>query len=266
MNQGAQPIPLKNKMNGSQGEFKRLSLRDAVIERMKQAIIKGELVDGQKVTELELAEWLGVSRGLVREVIRELENTGILVNIPYKGTFVRSLTSDRINELYTLRSLLEEYAIELAVVQASEDEIAQLREILATMTRYAQAGDVNLLVETDLQFHLALYAMSKHQMLIDTLERLSGQTHLFIQATKAMYSIFSSLEEAASSHQCIVDALENRDVNTARSVIRKHICEVGERLVVILQEKERIESNLSEIASNSMDNADRKIPLPHPLF
>ena len=62
MKLGAQPVPLKRKFNGSSGEFKRLSLRDAVIERMKQAIIKGELVDGQKVTELELAEWLGVSR------------------------------------------------------------------------------------------------------------------------------------------------------------------------------------------------------------
>ncbi len=266
MNQGAQPIPLKGKINGSQGEFKRLSLRDAVIERMKQAIIKGELVDGQKVTELELAEWLGVSRGLVREVIRELENTGILVNIPYRGTFVRSLTSERINELYTLRSLLEEYAIELAVVQASPDEIEHLREIAAMMTRYAQVGDVNLLVETDLQFHLALYAMSKHQMLIDTLERLSGQTHLFIQATKAMYTIFPTLEEAANSHLAIIVALEKRDITSARSVVRKHICEVGERLFDILQEKERIERNLSEIAGSETDNPARKLPLPHPLF
>lgn len=266
MNQGAQPIPLKSKLNGSQGEFKRLSLRDAVIERMKQAIIKGELVDGQKVTELELAEWLGVSRGLVREVIRELENTGILVNIPYKGTFVRSLTSERINELYTLRSLLEEYAIELAAMRSSEDEIANLREIVTIMTRYAQAGDANSLVETDLQFHLALYAMSKHQMLIDTLERLSGQTHLFIQATKAMYSIFSSLEDAANSHLTLVDALEKRDINLARDVIRKHICEVGERLFDILQEKERIERNLREIAGTSRDDPTKEVPLSHPLF
>lgn len=266
MKLGAQPVPLKRKFNGSSGEFKRLSLRDAVIERMKQAIIKGELVDGQKVTELELAEWLGVSRGLVREVIRELENSGILVNIPYKGTFVRSLTSERINELYTLRSLLEEYAIELAVIRASVDELANLREISEMMMRYAQAGDVNLLVETDLQFHLALYAMSKHQMLIDTLERLSGQTHLFIQATKAMYAVFSTLEEAANSHLVIIEALEKRDVSLARSVIRKHIVEVGERLFDILQEKERIEKNLSEMQGTGVDDPARKLPLPHPLF
>ena len=266
MNQGTQPVPHKSKINGSPGEFKRLSLRDAVIERMKQAIIKGELVDGQKVTELELAEWLGVSRGLVREVIRELENAGILVNIPYRGTFVRSLTSERINELYTLRSLLEEYAIELAVERASDEELIQLREIATMMTHYARAGDANLLVETDLQFHLAIYGMSKHQMLIDTLERLSGQTHLFIQATKAMYAIFSTLEDAANSHLVIIEALEKRDSSWARSVIRKHICEVGERLFDILQEKERIEKSLSEITRAELDDPVRKLPLPHPLF
>ena len=103
-------------------------------------------------------------------------------------------------------------------------------------------------------------------MLIDTLERLSGQTHLFIQATKAMYAIFSTLEEAANSHLVIIEALEKRDVSLARSVIRKHIVEVGERLFDILQEKERIEKNLSEMQGAELDDPARKFPLPHPLF
>ncbi len=265
MIQGFKPNPLRNNTNGSQANFKRLSLRDVVIERLKQAIINGELIDGQKITEFELAEWLGVSRGLVREVIRELENSGIVINIPYRGTFVRALTADRVNELYTLRSMLEEYAVELAVINASAEDIARLRELINTMYLYAQANDITSLVETDLEFHKTLYTYSQHHLLKDTLDRLSGQTHLFIQATKAIYSLFPSLEEAAYSHSPIVDAIEKRLPELARSEIRKHICEVGERLVDILREKERIEDNLREI-SESVPADTALIPPAHPLF
>ncbi len=265
MIQASQPPSLKNKFNGSHNKFRRLSLRDVVIERMKQAIINGELVDGQKVTELELADWLDVSRGLVREVIRELENSGILVNIPYKGTFVRALTAERVSELYTLRSRLEEFAVELAIQHASKDDISVLYEIIASMNRYSQVNDANKFVEVDLEFHKALYVLSQHQLLIDNLERLSGQTHLFIQASKVIYSLFSSLEDAANSHLPIVKAIEKRDVSLARNEINHHICEVGERLVEILREKERLETNLREIAPGETVEPIN-FPPTHPLF
>lgn len=265
MIQASQPPTLRNKIIESHTKFRRLSLRDVVIERMKQAVINGELVDGQKITELELAEWLDVSRGLVREVIRELENSGILINIPYKGTFVRSLTAERVNELYTLRSRLEEFAVELAIKNATDADISALYEIIASMKRYSLVNDANKFVEVDLEFHKALYAMSQHQLLIDNLERLSGQTHLFIQASKVIYSLFSSLEDAANSHLPIVKAMEKRDVSLARKEISQHICEVGERLVDILREKEMLENNLREVNPSLL--IDPSIfPPTHPLF
>jgi DNA-binding GntR family transcriptional regulator len=258
-------IPLQNSKNSPQNEFKRLSLRDVVIERMKQAIINGELVDAQKITEFEMAERFGVSRGLIREVIRELENAGIVINIPYRGTFVRALTAERVNELYTLRVILEEYAVELAVKKADDDGILHLRSIIDKMYRYAKASDVNSLVETDLEFHKALYALSHHQMLIDTLEKLSGQTHMFIQASKVIYSLFPSLDEVASSHEPIIDAISNRQVENARNAIHYHISDVGQKLVNILCEKEQIEKNLREISENVSSDASL-IPPNHPFF
>ncbi len=257
--------PLQNIKNSSQNELKRLSLRDVVIERMKQAIINGELVDDQKVTELEMAEWFGVSRGLIREVIRELENSGILINIPYRGTFVRALTAERVNELYTLRDILEEYAVELAVDKADEAGINNLREIIEKMYRYAKSEDVDSLVETDLEFHKTLYALSQHQLLIDMLERLSGQTHMFIQATKAIYSLFPSLDEVARSHEPIVEAIAARQGQNARNAIHYHISDVGQKLVNILNEKERIQNSLREISDTVSPDAS-VIPPNHPFF
>jgi len=103
------------------------------------------------------------------------------------------------------------------------------------MTHYARAGDANLLVETDLQFHLAIYGMSKHQMLIDTLERLSGQTPPFIRLPKQCMPFFQPWKMRQIRTWLSLKQLEKRDSSWARSVIRKHICEVGERFLIFAE-------------------------------
>ena len=219
-------------------EIRHKPLRHTVRTRIEEAIVQGTFKGGEKLNEAKLCRALGVSRGSVREALRELEASGVLVSIPYRGTFVKEWTPRSVWELYTLRSSLEEFSIELAVKRASEEDLRDLDLLVQTMHEAAQADDATQLVEIDLQFHQHLHQMTGHRLLQAVLQGLAGQTRMFIIATKAFYSPFASLEEAAASHDPIVDALRARDPHAARNAIREHIKAVGERYVEQLEAAE----------------------------
>ena len=219
-------------------EIRHKPLRHTVRTRIEEAIVQGTFKGGEKLNEAKLCRALGVSRGSVREALRELEASGVLVSIPYRGTFVKEWTPRSVWELYTLRSSLEEFSIELAVERASEEDLRDLDLLVQTMHEAAQADDAAQLVEIDLQFHQHLHQMTGHRLLQAVLQGLAGQTRMFIIATKAFYSPFASLEEAAASHDPIVDALRARDPHAARNAIREHIKAVGERYVEQLEAAE----------------------------
>ena len=212
-------------------EIKRRPLRHTVRMRIEEAIVQGMFKGGEKLNEAELCRALGVSRGLVREALRELETSGVLVSVPYRGTFVKEWTPRSVWELYTLRATLEEFVVELAVERATDEDIEELAELVETMNQAARKNDAAELVEIDLQFHERLHEMTEHRLLIQQLQSLAGQTRVFIIATKAYYSPFASLEEAAASHYPILQALRARDAGLAREAIHEHIRQVGERYV-----------------------------------
>ena len=190
------------------------------------------------MVEKDIAQWLGVSRGLVREAFRELEKTGIVIHNPYRGTFVKALTADRVRELYTLRKKLEEFAIELVIPNIEENDILALENHLNVMRKTAEQGDAAELIELDLQFHKKLYALSNHGMLIDLLNGLSRQTHMFIVLTKVVYTLFPTLQDVADSHQPLLEAIRNRNIQAASFEIQKHINDVGNRIFEIMELEE----------------------------
>lgn len=236
------PYPLPP-LNSNLSQMKRPSLRDAVILQLKEAILSGELKDGQRLNEVEVAQWLGVSRGVVREAIRELEADGILAYEPYRGTFVRAWTAERVQELYSLRSVLEEYAIELAVGRIHEDDIEQLSSLVEGMRQAAQENNPSRVANLDLEFHKKLYILSGHSLLIDTLNNLNGQTHLLLMATHCLGSLYPSLEEVADAHVSVLVALLGHDRKRARQEVKNHINEAGEKLVEFLEREMREETS-----------------------
>jgi len=225
-------------------EITRHPLRHTVRTRIEEAIVQGRFKAGEKLNEVDLCRALGVSRGLLREALRELETSGVLVSVPYRGTFVREWTPRSVWELYTLRSALEEFAVELAVTRASDQDIQALTDLVCAMARAAHANDAAELVDLDLQFHERLHGITDHRLLQQMLQSLAGQTRIFIIATKAFYSPFASLEEAANSHEPILEALRTRDRQAARSAINEHIRQVGERYVDQLRASEADENGV----------------------
>ena len=224
--------------SGSDSLTHRPSLRNAVQNRLEEAILRGELKDGQQLVETEIAQWLGVSRGLVREAFRELEKTGIVTHNPYRGTFVRSLTAKRVHELYTLRNKLEEFAIELAIQRITDEDIDELEQNIDKMRRLAEKNNLPGLLDADFQFHNKLYAISDHDMLIDHLNSLSRQSYLFIMLTKVVYTLYPTLQDLAESHEDLLEAVRQRDTERAKAEVRKHISVINERIANVMQKED----------------------------
>jgi DNA-binding GntR family transcriptional regulator len=110
---------------------------------MTTAIVTGTLASGDKLVETRLGEQLGVSRGPIREAFRRLEQMGLVEKIPYRGTFVTTLTDNDINELNTVRMPLEGIAARILAERNDTQAVERLRAILNTMRAVAGSGTVD---------------------------------------------------------------------------------------------------------------------------
>jgi DNA-binding GntR family transcriptional regulator len=213
--------------------LKRSSLRETVLKLIEDALLDGELQPGDRIIEAELAKQAGISRGPVREAIRQLVGEGILVSYPSKGTFVTRWTPQDVEEAYSLRAVLERFAAQRAVKRITSRDVAKLQGIVDKMEENAERDDVRALVRLDVQFHETLYALSGHSLLQKMLSKLRMRLHS-LQATDPGFSLFR--DQMASDHQPIVDALRTRDVNAAGDAVSTHVLSVGE---VMAQQLER---------------------------
>src|SRR5690242_3570765 len=118
------------------------SLRDRVLDALREAIITGEFKPGQQLIETELATSLGVSRAPLREALQILSTEGLAETVPYHGTTVRRLTKTDIEELYSLRSVLETFAILRMIEQHNPEHVVRLRQCFDKMLEAAEAKDI----------------------------------------------------------------------------------------------------------------------------
>lgn len=109
------------------------TLRGDVADVLRAAIIGGGLRPGSFINQADLARQLGISRSPLREALGQLEEEGLITIIPYKGAYVTDLPIEFVDELFTLRAVLEEFGVRRAVALATADDVAHLRQLLARM-------------------------------------------------------------------------------------------------------------------------------------
>jgi len=209
-------------------QLKRESLRDAVIRVIEEALLNGELRPGDRIVEAELARQAGISRGPVREAIRQLVGEGILVSYPSRGTFVTQWTPRAVEEAYTLRAVLERFAIQEAAKRITPEEIAQLQAAVDEMARRSRQDDIQTLTRLDVQFHEQLYIFSGHTLLQRTLSQLRRRLYCLMAMDRGFTAHRS---EIAADHQLIVDALRAGDAAAAGEIIVTHILSAGAEVV-----------------------------------
>ena len=199
------------------------TLADIATHRLAHSIVTGELAQGQKLNEAELAESFGMGRGPLREALRHLEGMRLVNRIPNVGARVVVLDRKTLSDLYAVREALEGMACRIAATQMSEAEIGQLRELLDSHEKQIkkQGGKVYAQNEGDLDFHYQIARGSRNQMLMDLLG--SEQYQLLRMCRYRTSRNAERTGPALLQHRQIVEALAQRDGELAEMLMRRHI-------------------------------------------
>ncbi len=152
-----------------------VSLRQQVIERLREAVISGSLSPGQRLTERELTDSLGVSRTVIREALRQLEAEGLIEVIPNRGPVVRALTADEAKDIYRIRAVLQGLAANEFVANADDAQRAALRDALEAVVEAYDADDAERTVEIKNEFYERLYAGAASKTLSSMLATLHAR-------------------------------------------------------------------------------------------
>jgi DNA-binding GntR family transcriptional regulator len=187
--------------------------------------MQGDFKPGQALVESELASQLGVSRAPIREALQILNTEGVVKIVPYHGAIVRKLTKRDIEELYSLRTLLETFAVRQILDQKDPDTPAVLKQYYERMLNAAEQGDLKSLNEIDREFHDALIELSGNQLLV----LLWNTVAMRVRQVMALLNMRNEdLKQVAYNHQPIVDAIAAWDEENAIALIEQHVAASGE--------------------------------------
>jgi DNA-binding GntR family transcriptional regulator len=206
--------------------FTKMSLSDQVKQYILDAIERGELKPGERLVESKIARQFSISQAPVREAISELVSTGFLNREPHKGAVVRMLTDKDMIEIYTVRATLEALAAQQAVEHITDEHLHQLRVILEKMLEMAQLQDFISTARYDRQFHDLIMEISGNRLLRRIYQNLQLNQFTLITMRRST----QTLEILAQRHQKIIEALESRDPENAKTAMWHHIEELQPRL------------------------------------
>lgn len=195
-------------------------LSDQVSTFLVRELIFGRLQPGQRINEAELARQLGISRNPIREAIRRLEERGLLVAVPRKGTFVRTFLRNDIDEIFSFRVVVERFAVEQALPQMTDADINRIAGFVDAMVAAAKTNDEIALVENDLAFHLEICKLSKNRQTLHAFTNIQAEVQMLITIAERQ---FESQMAAAVDHWPVVEALRSRNPEKAMDAIRDHI-------------------------------------------
>ncbi len=204
------------------------TLRQSVTEAIRQVILQGDLLPGAQVNQAQIAEQLGVSRGPVREALGQLEEEGLIKNVPYKGTFVTEITGEYITELYSIRRVIETFAVRQAAMRATPADLVELRAVLNEMYATAELDDMTQMGTLDIRFHYLICSAAHHSLLLQMWKSIE----MGIRRCLALrHRIYRRSIDVIGTHPDILAAIEVGDAEQAGTILDAHIAEAGEYLI-----------------------------------
>lgn len=216
-------------MNNPLYPAKNMDLRQVVYEKIKEAIVLGIIKPGQKLSEVELAEKMAVSRTPVREAIRQLAKTSLVTLLPRKGAYVSLPSISDAAALYELREDLEMFS---AALVCANPPVKELKEFLEIFQNMDNNTDPQKYLEEDGRFHAFIYQATGNRFLMNSLQELVDVINLY-----RPYSLGDPdyIKRLAEGHVEIINALLAKDEKSVRSAMSRHIRLSRDRLEAYLK-------------------------------
>ena len=212
--------PLQGKTVQDLEQIQNSPLRLRIADLLRNAILSGDFKPGQALTEASVAEQLKVSRAPVREAMRMLAKEGLIESVPYKGTTVKTLTPKDIEEIYSLREQLEMFAIRRIIERDTPADLSELEAICDDMREAAMQGDIYGVSQADERFHKTVIALAQHELLASFWNILSMRVKQIMALRNKQNPDPINIAE---NHPPIVEALRNKDIDSALTLIQTHV-------------------------------------------
>ena len=197
------------------------SLRHQVLETLRLAIINGRFQPGDRLIEEELCQQLGVSRGPVREAIRQLEQEGLVVSFPYRATEVIGVSHEEVREvLIPIRLNLERFAFRHALPILQTDDFTALDGFVQTMHQEALVGELGRIVEADVRFHELVLDRSRQIHCLQIWRAILPRVRAYFYRCGPRHA---SLSAIADEHRELLGAMVTRDIARVLPILDEHI-------------------------------------------
>jgi DNA-binding GntR family transcriptional regulator len=196
------------------------TLRAHVAERLRTAILAGDIPPGAPLVETTLSHRFDVSRGPLREALRQLIEEGLVVTVPYTGTHVAALSVEDVQEIYSLRTALEIFAFEQVWPRRDDRFRAELRRRNDALLATIDAGDDRASISTELEFHGLVYEASGHKLLQRAWHGLRGRLQLYWAAHHRAHGRRGPRRD---SHDSYIAAALGDDLDALRREIEDHM-------------------------------------------
>ncbi|MHC9044598.1 GntR family transcriptional regulator [Microbacterium saperdae] len=219
------------------------ALGDQLAAVLRDRIVRRQLQPGTHLVEDAVAAEYDVSRGPVRDALRQLESQG-LVEARRRGFFVVGLSESDINDLYELRESIELVAVTRAIAQASADQIRLGREIVREMVACADRSAAADFADADMRFHALLYRVGGNRRLVDVWEAYEP---VFASLMQLTVEEDVDLHPSAHDHGRLLDLIEEGDAEKVRAELREHLDGARGRMTHAVQAL--IDVSSGEIAS-----------------
>jgi len=204
------------------------SLRGKVFFHIQNDILNGKYKPGDSLIETRLSEELGVSRTPIREAIRQLELEGLVQAIPNKGAIVTGISAKDIEDIYTIRMMIEGLAAKWAAENITGEELEELKEAVELEEFYTVKNDTQHLLKFDSRFHEIIFKASKSKPLLFMLSTF----HNYIQRARVT-SLGSPgrAQRALDEHKAILKAIMDGDPENAERLTTEHIKNASKNLI-----------------------------------
>lgn len=202
------------------------ALGEQVADIIRRRIVHGELTKGDRLTEESVADEFGVSRGPVRDAVSQLVYEGLVELRRPRGIYIKGLTGEDIEQLYSLRAALEQLAVKRAMA-ADDARWKPAEELTDQMARAADSGDHGAFYRADVSFHSMFYELANHPRLLATWRQYEPTFTALLDVT---INHDEDLHESAQSHRALYDTIRSGDAEAVARELDDHLRRAEERM------------------------------------
>lgn len=220
-------------LSGTPRATTRSNAHEEVVEQLRDSVVRGLILPGERIREVEVAEQLGVSRTPVREAFLVLAAEGLLTLQPGKGAQVRTYSADDVHLVHEVRSLVEGRVARFATQRVSNQQLALL-ERSCDRLEALPAGAVFECNEENVLFHNLIFTVVGNSQLMHIGRHL---LEVPLPYKKDYWNDPVRRRGSEAAHRRVYEALNNRDPDASEAAMRAHVLEAGEGICAYMESR-----------------------------